>query len=334
MLTQRLKMIINSGKNPKWKYYLKAYARQLYPSSLSRGRLNHLLEEIDKRADADEIRSRAAYYCRITPESIGNWESTPVIHPAIQRASIGTTRVTRQKVYYHDIMEFARFFDPNQRINILSGDITYVPEVPTIVKRRPIHSENGNSVLLNLNKIRHFIFPNDKVSFDAKENSVLFRGKIKGKENRIRFMEDFYGKPGIDAGSIDTVPGRELWHCEKLTIRQQLRAKTIMALEGNDVASNLKWIMASNSLAVTPRMRFETWFMEGTLKGGEHYVEIADDFSDLEEKTDYYQSHPAEAREIIDNAHRYVARFKDPHREKLVSLLTLKLYFDALNNSR
>ena len=39
----------------------------------------------------------------------------------------------------------------------------------------------------------------------------------------------------------------------KKTIREHLDYKFIMALEGNDVASNLKWVMSSNSIAVMTR---------------------------------------------------------------------------------
>ena len=58
------------------------------------------------------------------------------------------------------------------------------------------------------------------------------------------------------------------------------------------MASNLKWVMSSNSVAVMPRPRYETWFMEGSLVPGYHYIEIKTDFSDLIEKMEYYNAHP------------------------------------------
>ncbi|TOQ08578.1 glycosyl transferase family 90, partial [Vibrio parahaemolyticus] len=73
----------------------------------------------------------------------------------------------------------------------------------------------------------------------------------------------------------------------------------ILSLEGMDVATNLKWIMSSNSLCFTPKLRYETWFMEGKLKAGVHFVQVKDDFSDLDEKMDYYLEHPDKAEEII-----------------------------------
>ena len=92
-----------------------------------------------------------------------------------------------------------------------------------------------------------------------------------------------------------------------------------MAIEGNDVASNLKWVMSSNSLAVMPRPTCETWFMEGTLIPDYHYIEVKDDFSDLEEKLNYYIAHPEKAEEIIAHAHEYVAQFRDKKTRRLVA---------------
>ena len=79
---------------------------------------------------------------------------------------------------------------------------------------------------------------------------------------------------------------------------EQLQNKFILCIEGNDVASNLKWAMSSNSLVfMTKKPKFETWFMEGTLIPGHHYVEIKDDYSDMIEKMDYYLSHRVKPRQ-------------------------------------
>ena len=112
-----------------------------------------------------------------------------------------------------------------------------------------------------------------------------------------------------------------------MTIREHLSYKFIMALEGNDVASNLKWIMSSNSIAVMPHPTYETWFMEGTLIPDYHYIEVKADYSDLEAKIDYYISHPDEAQSIINHAHEYVDKFRNPQRECIISMLVLDKYF-------
>ena len=41
--------------------------------------------------------------------------------------------------------------------------------------------------------------------------------------------------------------------------------------------------MSSNSVAVMPKPKYESWFMEGKLIPDYHYVLIKDDYSDFEE---------------------------------------------------
>lgn len=111
-----------------------------------------------------------------------------------------------------------------------------------------------------------------------------------------------------------------------MTIPEHLDYKFIISIEGNDVASNLKWAMSSNSAVIMKRPTCESWFMEGTLIPNYHYIEIADDFSDLPEKIEYYIAHPQEAEEIIRHAHEYVSQFKDREKERIVSLMVLDKY--------
>jgi spore maturation protein CgeB len=71
--------------------------------------------------------------------------------------------------------------------------------------------------------------------------------------------------------------------------------------------------------------------MEGKLIPNYHYVKVKEDFSDLEERLQYYIDHPDEAEAIIQHAHEYIDQFRDKEREKLISLLVLKRYFEITN---
>lgn len=84
--------------------------------------------------------------------------------------------------------------------------------------------------------------------------------------------------------------------------------------------------MSFNFIAVMPRPTCETWFMEGTLIPGYHYIEIRPDFKNLVERLRYYIAHPDEAQQIIDHAHEWRAQVKDK-KEKTCSLLVLDKYF-------
>ena len=117
------------------------------------------------------------------------------------------------------------------------------------------------------------------------------------------------------------------WVKPVMSIGHQLHHKFILSLEGNDVATNLKWVMSSNSIAVMPRPKFETWFMEGKLKPNYHYIEIKDDFSDLEAQLNHYIANPDEAEAIVRNAHAYISQFSNPLVEDVTSILVLDKYF-------
>ena len=73
----------------------------------------------------------------------------------------------------------------------------------------------------------------------------------------------------------------------------------------------------------------KSWCFKGweTLVPNYHYIEIKPDFSDLEERLQYYMAHTDEAQAIIEHAHEYIEQFKNKKREQLISLLVLEKYF-------
>ncbi|QQD22544.1 hypothetical protein GJQ54_12555 [Oceanospirillaceae bacterium ASx5O] len=109
----------------------------------------------------------------------------------------------------------------------------------------------------------------------------------------------------------------------------QLQYRYILSMEGYDVATNLKWIMFSNSLCMMRKPRFETWMMEGRLEAGVHYVELKDDHSDFAEKIAYYELNPVEVLRIIENAQNYMKQFFDEKIELITSLKVLDKYFES-----
>jgi hypothetical protein len=170
------------------------------------------------------------------------------------------------------------------------------------------------------------MFVTDKTAFSSKKDMLVGRGGIT-RPHRIRFFEMYFDHPLCNIGQTNRWGKNDHWIKERMTIDEQLEYKFIMCIEGNDVASNLKWVMSSNSLAVMPAPKFESWFMEGTLIPNYHYVQIKDDYSDLEERLTYYIQHTEEANEIIRNANAYANQFRDKRREDLLCLLVLQKYF-------
>jgi hypothetical protein len=129
-----------------------------------------------------------------------------------------------------------------------------------------------------------------------------------------------------DLGQVNAQGGNPLWIKKKISIADHLNYKFILCLQGNDVATNLKWVMSSNSIAVMPKPTLETWFMEGSLVGGVHYIEIKDDYSDLETQLQHFLAHPAKCRFILENAHSHCEQFYNRKVEDLCSLKVLEKY--------
>ena len=205
------------------------------------------------------------------------------------------------------------------------GDINKRPMIPCVVKSRPI-VESENAIIMKLNKIRHFHFINDHRKFVDKKNAAVWRGNGTNSESRQYFLKHYHHVPIFNIGQRSPVVD-EPWFKGFMSIHDQLAYKFIFCIEGVDTATSIKWVMSSNSVCVMPKPKYETWFMEGTLEAGVHYIEVNDDFSDAEEKIHYYSKHTEEALQIINNANAYVDQFKDSKREKLISLLVLDKYF-------
>ncbi|MCH5313582.1 MAG: lipopolysaccharide A protein [Helicobacter sp.] len=145
--------------------------------------------------------------------------------------------------------------------------------------------------------------------------------------HRTLFFEKYFNSPLCDLGHTGSKEVHHQWQKPKIGIAKHLPYKFLLSLEGNDVASNLKWVMSSNSLCIMPNPKFETWFMEGTLIPNVHYAQINDDYNDVEERLEFFIKHPQDAKEIIHNAHNYIKQFFDSKREAIISLLVLEKYF-------
>lgn len=230
------------------------------------------------------------------------------------------------KAYNFDTFEHTRYFSKSLKANFLFGDVQHFEEVPTLQKSRPIAGNNPNAILLKLDKKRHFVFIKDSIPFADKKDMMIGRGTV-SQPHRIRFWEMYFNHPMFDLGQVNKNGGNPAWLKPKIPISAHLQYKFILSLEGHDVATNLKWIMSSNSIAVMPAPVYETWFMEGTLIPDHHYIQIKSDYSDVEEKLNYYLHHPHKAQAIVSNANKYVSQFMDKQREDLLSLLVLEKYF-------
>lgn len=305
-------------KQSKVYYYIKGYWRTFFEAH------DRLADEIAKLTQACStvelaaIEARVPYYCAslVGRPFSGKHTVTDLRHPQTPKA------------YYFDTYEWARYLASDAPIDFVFGDVTHVPDVPSLVKTRPLTNGNENSVLLAMDKPRHYVWMHDPIPFAAKRDQLIGMANV-WQAHRRDFFEKWFGHPLCVLGDISKnhIEKHPEWHCEKQSLQSHLHYKFILSLQGNDVATNLKWIMSSNSVAVMPRPTVESWFMEGTLQGGEHYIEIRPDYSDLEGQLHYYLAHPEECERIAANANAYCMRFRNPRVEALCNLRVLERFY-------
>jgi hypothetical protein len=297
-------------------YYIKRFGYNTLPQSFFDRNYKRLME-FEKQCDPVELEARISYYIKLKkPFKLEG-----------KTQSIGTFRRTKGSDYYLDLKDFLHYFPDEAYFVYHFGDNTEFRATPTLIKARKISGINENSILFKLNKKRHFHWVNDSKSFSEKKNGLVWRG---GAYQQLRrdIVERFYDHPKCDVGQTNRPAEEVPWQKQFMSKEAQLEYKFIFCPEGNDVSTNLKWAMSSNSICFMPKPRYETWFMEGLLKPGIHYVELKSDYSDLEEKIDYYSMHIVEAETIIANAHEHVAQFQNQDLERLLSIKVLERYFE------
>ncbi len=304
-------------------YFLGAALREYAPGAWALAR-RRLAARLPKRLEdvPGDVLERVAYYNRL---SLPAGDLPPVRLPVrLGDMSISTTDRSG-KLYYIDLLRDAQGFGPEFRIAPLFGDVIHVPDAPSLVKSRPIAGDVAPSVLLPLDALRHFHFPKDRRRWADKRSSAVWRGMLNGQAPRIAAVRLYADSPVHDIGQVHAAEGMappKGW----LSIAQQLEHRYVLSLEGNDVATNLKWIMASNSVALAPRLAYETWYMEGRLVPGVHFVEIRADLADLDERIAWCEANPQEVQRIVRNAQDWVRQFRDPARERLIAALVLQKY--------
>lgn len=305
-------------------YFASCFGLYYMPGFVSRMFYGKSLAGLSDR-EREEVERRVSYYVNL-PENSGINSSQAI---EVRAFSYPYGQKKKHTTYFFDLYPYMRQMPQHLRFHYLAGDVDFETEAPTFVKARPV--TNGlatNSVLCRLNSIRHFRFVKDHLAFRDKDNIVVSRNVVQQQPWRSRLLELYCGHPATDFGQINSNEGRAEWVKPFLSIEQQLTHKFIMCIRGHDVATNLKWVMSSNSIAVMPRPTVESWFMEGLLKPDYHYIEIKDDYSDLIEKIEWFISHPKDAEEINHNAHLWVERFRDKRLERIIMSEVVRRYFE------
>ena len=105
-----------------------------------------------------------------------------------------------------------------------------------------------------------------------------------------------------------------------------MKYKYLISVEGNDVASGLKWMLYSNSVVLMAKPRNFSWIIEDKLIPYFHYIPLKDDFSDLEEKYSWCLNNNDKCEYITKNATNYMEQFLDINKEIEIEREVIRIY--------
>ena len=187
------------------------------------------------------------------------------------------------------------------------------------------------SILLPLNTPRHwsFKFISNEIPWNLKKETIVWRGATTGRFIRLWYVNELHKH--FDVRFSMTVQGKKGWTTpaklgKELSPRQLLEYKYILSLPGNDVATNLKWIMMQNSVIVMPPPKVEGWLMEGLLKPFVHYIPIYHP-RNMSSVINWMRTHDEDCKKIVKNANAWIRMVK--HFNPILSWI-----FDYSKNKR
>tara|TARA_B100001741_G_C16549043_1_gene598344 strand:+ start:1319 stop:2239 length:921 start_codon:yes stop_codon:yes gene_type:complete len=170
------------------------------------------------------------------------------------------------------------------------------------------------SILLPLNTPRHwnFKFIQDETRWESKKETIVWRGATTGRFIRRWYVNELHKSFNVKFSMI--VQKKNAWISSQkigraLSQRQLLNYKYILSLPGNDVATNLKWLMMQNSVIVMPPPKVEGWLMEGLLKPYVHFVPIHHP-RNMSSVIHWMRTHDDECKKIVKNANAWIRMAK------------------------
>lgn len=235
-----------------------------------------------------------------------------------------------------------RDYDYYQNISILSIGQN-IDKFPIISKTRS--TEVDYLSLIMLNSPRHYDPIKNVQEYDIpykeKKNCILWRGTTTGKTHiyneRFLLVSKYYSydKSKINVGfsyicQKITLPEFEKYIVGEMSMKEMLTYKFLVSVEGNDVASGLKWMLSSNSVVIMPKPTCISIICENLLEPYVHYIPVKDDFSDLEDVYKWCLNNENKCFEIINNAKKYMSIFTDDFMLEL-SAKVIEEYGNRIN---
>jgi hypothetical protein len=226
-------------------------------------------------------------------------------------------------------IDIARFMKPSKmkKLWFVCGDYPYTgPNFPVFTKVRDTLNPESKGIIGNLDSNRHWgdIFKHEDPPWEMKKSDIIWRGADTSRGLRLNFVKKFQPLYNVGFSSYvqDALKEPHLYKKEyirgSLSISDMLKYKYLPVVDGNDKASSLNWVLASNSVPLMPIPRFHSWVCEKFLKPGKHFVEVKPDFSDLPEKLDWCRANDEECKQIALEGSTYMSQFMNKNIENYI----------------
>ena len=237
--------------------------------------------------------------------------------------------------------------DKKKFFKISPYDMDFSCKLCTFTKSRLIKDKN-NSILLPLEDVylpyKRLEEVKYDIPFEKKAFKVVWRGSNSGpfdlnnisRGSRRHLVKKYSNDKSkiIDIGLTNfnynlnfDVKEFQSFKKDRIEIKDQLKNKFIICVEGNDFPTNLLWVFLSNSVPLMPKPVIDTWFMEENLKEWVHYVPLKNDFSDLKQKLNYCYRNLKKCKKIAINSKLYAMQFLDVKKEDNLINEVVKFYF-------
>ena len=246
---------------------------------------------------------------------------------------------------------------------VMFGDSVLHPScdspVPIVAKARLAGRPGRHTILFKMNRKRHFspmamAMRLDKTPYHLKRDQAVWRGAATGNPASWRtgsavmaprakllnaYSANKNGTSLLDIALSKVPPqisqdkAEQKWRVDPVGLEELLGYKLIIVLEGNDVSTSLKWVLASTSTVLMPKPKIVSWAMEDTLKPYVHYVPLRDDLSDVHTKVAWCLAHPKFSAKIGLNGRCFAQRFLDTKHEAKVQRQVLMGAFAAAHRT-
>ena len=232
-----------------------------------------------------------------------------------------------------------------------------------------LNLDQNNPIVWRMESLRHMgmnhIVERSDVPWEQKTDRAIFRGRLTGfnrsedlyaeevlvktnysiHEACMRFQRcalayHTYNSSLADVGithgwkQLETFEGNKNFMKNSLDVAAMLRYKMIISVEGNDVASGLKWGLLSNSVILMAPPAKSTFVMEHLLEAWVHYVPLHEDMTNVEERVRWVLNHQDQAQLIAQRATTFMRDLIDyPQEEAAVMDLVAQRYVDLWANT-